>query len=68
VIPDEGSVIIDGDTVRADDGEADCTMTASGETFEGILDGDVNPTSAFMTGKLKVEGDMGLAMKLGSIL
>ena len=33
-----------------------------------MLDGDVNPTTAFMSGRLKVDGDMGLAMKLGSIL
>jgi putative sterol carrier protein len=68
VIRDEGAVMIDGDEVRADDGPADCTMTADAATFEGIMDGDVNPTAAFMTGKLKVEGDMGLAMKLSSIL
>jgi putative sterol carrier protein len=68
VIPDEGTVFIDGDTVSDADAEADCTMTASADTFEGILEGNVNPTAAFMMGKLKVEGDMGLAMKLGSIL
>jgi len=38
------------------------------ETFQGMLTGDVNPTSAFMTGGLKVDGDMGAAMKLGAIL
>jgi putative sterol carrier protein len=68
VIEDEGAVRIDEDGVRADDSPADCTMVASAETFQGILDGDVNPTSAFMTGKLKIEGDMGLAMKLGTLL
>jgi putative sterol carrier protein len=68
VIAEEGAVLIDGDEVRAEDAPADCTMTASADVFEGILDGDVNPTAAFMTGRLKVEGDMGLAMKLGSIL
>jgi putative sterol carrier protein len=68
VIRDEGTVFIDGDTVSDADADADCTMTANAETFEGILEGDVNPTAAFMTGRLKVEGDMGLAMKLGSIL
>jgi putative sterol carrier protein len=68
VILDEGSVLIDEQEVRADDGPADCVMTANAETFQGILDGDVNPTSAFMTGRLKIEGDMGLAMKLGTLL
>lgn len=68
VIEDEGSVRIDENGASADDADADCTMTANAETFQGILDGDVDPTGAFMGGKLKVDGDMGLAMKLGSIL
>jgi len=45
-------------------GDADCTITASEENFERIVDGELNPTSAYMTGKLKVKGDMGAAMKL----
>lgn len=44
------------------------TLTASRETFEGLLSGDVNPTTAFMTGKLRVDGSMGMAMKLGALL
>jgi putative sterol carrier protein len=44
--------------------EADCTIQASAETFARILSGDQNPTTAYMTGKLKVRGDMGAAMKL----
>ena len=48
--------------------DADCTLTASAETFEGMLSGEINPTAAFMSGQLKVDGDMGLAMKLGSVL
>ncbi|MEL6677583.1 MAG: SCP2 sterol-binding domain-containing protein [Pseudomonadota bacterium] len=67
-IEGEGAVRIDGDGVRADDGEADCTLTADADTFQEILSGDLNPTAAFMTGKLKVDGDMGVAMKLGSVL
>lgn len=68
VIEGEGSMIIDGDGVRAGDEEAACTMTADAETFQGMLTGDVNPTTAFMTGKLSVDGDMGQAMKLGAVL
>ncbi len=52
----------------ARDEEADVTLTASAEVFKAILDGEMNPTMAFMTGKLSVDGSMGLAMKLGSVL
>ncbi len=68
VIEDEGSIMVDSDGIRAGDEAAECTMTADADTFRGILDGDVNPTSAFMTGKLSVDGDMGQAMKLGAQL
>lgn len=67
-IEDEGSLLIDGEGARAGDGDADCTLSADAETFQGMLDGEVNPTSAFMTGKLSVDGDMGAAMKLGALL
>ncbi len=60
-------------TVRVQDGavsvtegaeDADCTITTSQETFEKIVAGDQNPTTAYMTGKLKIKGDMGAALKL----
>lgn len=67
-IEGEGAVMIDGSGARAADEDADVTLSADAETFRGILEGDTNPTSAFMTGKLKVDGDMGMAMKLASVL
>ncbi|MEM6727698.1 MAG: SCP2 sterol-binding domain-containing protein [Pseudomonadota bacterium] len=67
-IPGVGSILVDSDGARAEDGDADVTLTADEETFEGVLSGDVNPTTAFMTGKLSVDGDMGMAMKLASVL
>jgi len=67
-IEDEGAIILDGGGVRAGDEPADCTLKADAETFEAILAGDLNPTSAFMSGRLKVDGDMGVAMRLGSAL
>lgn len=67
-IEGEGTIIADPDGVRIGDDEADVTLTASADTFKGILDGDVNPTMAFMSGKLKVDGAMGLAMQLGAAL
>jgi putative sterol carrier protein len=68
VIPGEGAVMIDQTGVRAGDEEADVTLTADAEVFRAILDGDINPTTAFMTGKLSVDGSMGMAMKLGTAL
>jgi len=53
--------------VSVDDGledAADVTISASQEIFEKIVAGEQNPTSAYMTGKLKLKGDMGAAMKL----
>jgi putative sterol carrier protein len=50
--------------VTEGDGEAACTITTSSETFERLISGEQNPTSAYMTGKVKIKGDMGAAMKL----
>jgi putative sterol carrier protein len=50
--------------VTEGEGNADVTITTSEDTFEKIVSGDQNATSAYMTGKLKVKGDMGAAMKL----
>jgi putative sterol carrier protein len=67
-IDGEGAVVIDENGARAGDDETDVTLSADVDTFQGILSGDTNATSAFMTGKLKVDGDMGMAMKLASVL
>ena len=67
-IEGEGSIMVDGSGVHAGDEDADVTLSADAETFQAILSGEMNPTSAFMTGKLSVDGDMGIAMKLGSLL
>jgi putative sterol carrier protein len=68
-----GSVLIDGkatpNTVSDGDGKnADCTISVSLDTFDKMVKGELDGTSAFMQGKLRVAGDMGLAMKLGPIL
>ena len=68
LITDEGSVIIDNDGVRISEEEADVTLSASAEVFESIMEGEQSSTGAFMTGKLSVDGNMGLAMKLAGIL
>lgn len=68
VIEDEGAIVLDADGARAGDDDADVTLTASAETFQGMLEGNVNPTMAFMSGQLKIDGDMSMAMKLAAIL
>ncbi|HSF64233.1 MAG TPA: SCP2 sterol-binding domain-containing protein [Paracoccaceae bacterium] len=68
VIPGEGAIMIDAQGVRAGDEEADVTLTAEKDVFRAMLAGDMNPTMAFMQGKLAVDGNMGLAMKLGAAL
>ena len=67
-IEGEGTVMMDENGARAADEEADVTLSADAETFQSILEGDTNPTSAFMTGKLKIDGDRGMAMKLAAVL
>lgn len=63
-----GAIMLDSNGARVADEDAEVTMTADEDTFQAIFAGDMNPTSAFMTGKLKIDGDMGMAMKLASAL
>ncbi len=44
------------------------TITMAADDFNDLLEGKLNATSAFMAGKLKVKGDMSLAMKLQSLV
>ncbi|MGR3617900.1 MAG: SCP2 sterol-binding domain-containing protein [Roseovarius sp.] len=69
-IEGEGSVVVDGAGVRegSDGDETDVTLTADADTFREILSGELNPTSAFMGGRLKLDGDMGTAMRLAGHL
>ena len=69
---DQGVVYIDGNStppaVSNDDKDADCTLKMDFSDFSDLIDRKLDGMTAFMTGKLKIEGDMGVAMKLQSIL
>jgi putative sterol carrier protein len=70
---DAGSVLVDGKSSpnSVSDGAgktADTTISVTLADFEKMVKGELDGTSAFMQGKLRVAGDMGLAMKLGPVL
>ena len=68
----KGNIYIDGkanpNTVSNENKAADCTITVSLDTFKKMVSRELDGTTAFMQGKLKVAGDMSVAMKLGPIL
>ena len=64
----DGVIVVDGQSVSTTDAGADCTITISKDDFESLAAGELNPTMAYMTGKLKVAGDMSIAMQLSQIL
>ena len=69
---DDTIVYIDGtgdaNVVTDEDKDADCAVSMTKDNFMALVKGDLNPMMAFMSGKIKVSGDMGVAMKLQSLL
>lgn len=64
----DGAIVVDGETVSTGDGDTECTISLTKDDMESIMSGDLNATSAFMQGKLKVDGDMSVAMQLSQVL
>jgi len=66
----EGVVMLDGaaNAVPEEDGPADTTIKVSWEDWQAMSDGKLDGMTAFMQGKLKVEGDMSNAMQLQGVL
>lgn len=67
-MPDIGSLFVDETGARESDDPADITLTAKAQVFRNIVEGSQNPATAFMTGKLKVDGNPMRALKIGEIL
>jgi putative sterol carrier protein len=65
-------LFIDGTQTPAvmshDDEDADCTISITADNLEKVMHGQLDPTMAFMTGKLKVKGSTAIAMKLSAVL
>ena len=66
----DGTIMLDGaaSQVSEEDGEADTTIKVSWDDWQAMAAGQLDGMTAFMTGKLKVEGDMGNAMQLQGVL
>lgn len=68
VIADEGVILIQDGAVTTEDGEAEVTVKADLDTFREMFDGSLSPATAFMTGRVEVEGDISQAMQLSSLV
>ncbi len=72
VLGDEGVIVIDAtetpNVVTNEDRDAQCTIRVSSDDFTSMLNGELDPMGAFMGGKIQVEGDMAVAMKLGNVV
>ena len=69
-VVDDNVVMIDGNSgeISSEDNEATCTISTDADTMQSIMEGSSSPQAAFMTGKLKVAGDMSIALKVQSII
>jgi putative sterol carrier protein len=68
VLPGHGAIMIGPGGVAAGDGPADVTLIATADVFQGILDGRIKPMTAYLSGKLTIEGSLAMAMQLGAEL
>jgi putative sterol carrier protein len=64
----EGFIHIDGQAVTNADDPAACTVVISREDLEALVRGELDPMSAMLRGRLKIQGDMAVAMQLQSML
>jgi len=65
---EDGVIVLADGAASTDDREADCTIKITQDNLVKLLTGKLNPMTGVMMGKLKVSGDMGVAMKLGKLI
>ncbi len=70
---DGSAVLLDGNqsppkATADNETDADCTITAEEAVFQELIEGELDPTAAFMTGKIKIDGSMGAAMAVARVL
>ena len=65
---EDGAITLHGSEARLADAPADCTIHISEANLEKLVAGKLNPMTAFATGKIKVSGDMKVALKLSQLL
>ena len=69
---EDGSLVVDATEappeITIEPGDADCTIRLTLANLEKLMAGNLSPTLAYAMGKLKIEGSMGLAMKVAALL
>ena len=64
----DGVIRMEGNTVDNQDLPADCTVIVSREDLTAIAEGDLDPSDAFMSGRLRVDGDVGVAIAMQDVM
>ncbi|MDE4304521.1 SCP2 sterol-binding domain-containing protein [Phaeobacter gallaeciensis] len=65
---EDGVIVLADGTATTEDSDTDCTLRLSEDNLKKLLTGKLNPMTAVMMGKIKITGDMGVAMKLGKLI
>ena len=64
----DGVLVINRHELSTEDAEAECTIAITLEDLHSLVKGELNPVAGFMQGKLRIDGDMGVAMQLQNLL
>jgi len=65
---DDGVLVINKTELTRENIDAECTVNLTKDDLLQLVKGELNPTMGFMQGKLKIDGSMGVAMKLSQLI